>query len=95
MRCRHDPPGGLGPQRSDECDNARQRDRDGDGACQDPLVAALPVTPRQDALEGVRRRLEALDGRVKQVSRVVHDFAPKASRNADERDAGGRARSAA
>ena len=64
----------------EKAEQERQANRTG---C-DPPVPLLPITPDKHALEGVRRRLEALDARPQQLSRIAHDVTPRASRN-DER----------
>ena len=55
-----------------------------DEARSDPFVPPLPIASGQDALEGVRHRLEALDASSQQISRVAHGVTPNASRS-DER----------
>ena len=55
-----------------------------DEARRDPFVPPLPIASGQDALEGVRRRLEALDTGPQQLSCIAHGVTPNASRS-DER----------
>ena len=58
--------------------------RGADEARRDPLVPPLAIAPRQDAFEGIRLRLEALDTGPQQLSYIAHGLTSKASRS-DER----------